>query len=97
MSRFGRPEAEYDVNVFVSFHLEELPGSYWLEQLGTEYPSGGQVMSLLQLRKVWGLGYGDEDDDFTVVDFTLPGDVTDNVIAVRFDDSGALDSVEMES
>ncbi len=46
------------------------------------------------LRSHW----GDEDDDgIDTFDFTLPEDVTDSVISVRFDEKGQVEEITMES
>lgn len=39
---------------------------------------------------------GDEDDECEVLDFTLPGGVTNYVICVDFDATGNVASVSME-
>lgn len=46
------------------------------------------------LRSHW----GDEDDDgIDTFDFTLPEDITDYVISVRFDEEGQVEEITMES
>lgn len=82
------------VALFVSHHLEEIGASYWQQYAGTPSPSPTQVLDLLELRSHWG---AEDDNGIDTFDFTLPGDVTDYVIAVRFDESGNVESVEMES
>ncbi|WP_325892441.1 DUF2004 domain-containing protein [Grimontia sp. NTOU-MAR1] len=85
----GTEIGEDGVDLFVSHHLEELPTSYWVELLGTESPSSEQVIGLLVLRSKW---EGEE-----VYDFTLPGEVTDYVVSVTFNEEGKVESIEMES
>ena len=42
-------------------------------------------------------GDGDDEDGIRVFDFTLPGEVTDYVLSVRFDSQGDVDGISMES
>jgi len=83
---------ESSVGLFVSHHLGELEAAYWKKHTGTPKPTRKQVVDLLVLRSHWG---GDAEVD--CFDFTLPGDVTDYVISVGFDDAGKVGSLEMES
>jgi len=46
------------------------------------------------LRSHWG---DDDDNGLEVFDFTLPDDVTDYVISVRFDANGEVEEISMES
>jgi len=78
--------------MFVAFHLEELEGAYWQQHLGTARPAPSSVLDLLVLRAHWG-GAGDMEH----FDFTLPGNVTDYVIGVHFDEAGGIDEISMES
>jgi Protein of unknown function (DUF2004) len=92
--RMEKNEGEQDVVLFVSHHLEELDAAYWEEQTGTSQPSPQIVLDLLELRSHW----GEEDEDgIDTFDFTLPGDVTDYVISVRFDSNGEVEEISMES
>jgi hypothetical protein len=83
---------EVSVGLFVSHHLGELEAAYWKKHTGTPKPTPRQVVDLLVLRSHWS-----GDDDMDRFDFTLPGDVTDYVISVGFDNAGKVASVEMES
>lgn len=85
----GTEIGEYGIDLFVSHHLEELPSSYWLKHFNITIPSSEQVISLLKLREKW---EGEE-----TYDFTLPGEVTDYVISVSFDDEGNIEDIVMES
>ncbi len=85
----GTEVGEYSVDEFISHHLEELPSSYWKAKTGFEVPETHQVIDLLILRSKW--------DDEEVYDFTLPDDVTDYVISVKYDNSGVLEDIDMES
>ncbi len=89
-------EEDSAVSTFASHHVEELDPAYWKERAGTAKPTPKQVVDLLELRSHWG-GDGDDDDGIDVFDFTLPGDVTNYVISVRFDEGGEVQEVEMES
>jgi hypothetical protein len=86
--------ADGETASYVSHHLEELEPDYWLRYAGTATPELAQVVSLLELRGAWGPESGDELENF---DFTLPGDVTDYVLCVRFDDEGEVLDISMES
>jgi len=88
---FGTEAGEDSINLFVEHHLEELPQSYWQQHLGHSTPEPKGIVSLLQLRSSWG------EDDIEYFDFTLPDEVTDYVVSVHFDESGAIDSISMES
>jgi len=93
-SAFGTAEDEFGATMFVSHHLEEIEASYWQTHLGTDKPEPVRVLDILSLRSHWG---DDDDDGIDVFDFTLPGEVTDYVISVRFDDDGEVDEISMES
>lgn len=88
---FGTEADTFGVSLFVSHHLEELPQDYWLEHTGTATPAAAAVIALLELTSNWGEG---ELENF---DFSLPGEVTDYVVSVHFDESGAIDGISMES
>ncbi len=85
----GTEQGEYSIDEFVSHHIEELPGSYWKQYLGTDNPSSAQVIDMLVHRSKW---EGEE-----IYDFTLPGEVTDYVVSVSFDEDGEIDDIVMES
>lgn len=85
----GTEDGEYGIDLFISLHLAELPSSYWLQHLNIEIPSSEQVISLLTLREKW--------QDQEIYDFALPGNVTDYVISVSFDDEGNIENIAMES
>jgi hypothetical protein len=77
---------------FVSHHLDELDPSYWKKYLSTETPDQRRVLDLLALKSHWG-----GDDELNAFDFTLPGEITDYVLSVAFDESGAIAGMTMES
>ena len=80
--------------LFVEHHLSELDGGYWQEFAGTDQPEPAQVLGLLVLQSVWS---SEEDEHLDTFDFSLPGDVTNYVVSVRFDEDGAIDEIVMES
>jgi hypothetical protein len=88
-----------NVKLFVSHHLQELDASYWKKHAGAPRPSPEKVLDLLELRSHWGEDDdGDIDEDgIETFDFTLPGDATQYVISVRFDEDGEVEDIEMES
>jgi len=87
-------EEDSAVSLFASHHVEQLDAQYWKKNAGTAKPSAKQVVDLLELRSHW----GDEDEDgIDTFDFTLPGDVTNYVVSVRFDEDGEVEGVSMES
>ncbi|MEM8815821.1 MAG: DUF2004 domain-containing protein [Pseudomonadota bacterium] len=88
---YGTPDDEFGATLFVSHHLDELDVSYWVKHTGTEKPDAQQVLKLLELR------LDPEEDEIDVLDFTLPGGITNYVICVEFDESGNVAGVEMES
>lgn len=91
---FGTGDDESGADLFVSHHLEELDGEYWEKQLGTSSPEPIRILDILELRAHWG---DDGDNGLDVFDFTLPNDVTDYVISVRFDETGKVEDISMES
>jgi hypothetical protein len=78
--------------MFVAFHLEELDAAYWREHMKTVRPNPGNVLDVLVLREHWG-----GPDELEHFDFTLPGEVTDYVVSVRFDAAGKVAEISMES
>ncbi len=91
---FGTEDDAAGATLFVSHHLDEIEKSYWQKHLGTTDPKPERVLELLELRSHW----GDEGEDgIDTFDFTLPGDVTNYVICVRFDEDGQVKEISMES
>ncbi|MFT6909933.1 MAG: hypothetical protein ACJAS1_006660 [Oleiphilaceae bacterium] len=88
-SAFGTEDDEYGATMFVSHHIEEIESEYWLKHLGTPTPKPADVLNILQLKSHW--------DDDCVFDFTLPEDVTDYVVSVRFGENGEVEEISMES
>lgn len=86
-------EDDSAAELFASHHVEEIDAAYWKQRTGTAQPTAKQVIDLLELRSHW----GDEGEDgMDTFDFTLPGDVTDYVLSVRFDEDGEVEDVSME-
>nr|CAP49039.1 putative integron gene cassette protein [uncultured bacterium] len=54
-------------------------------------PNLQRYSELLELKSNWG------ESDIENFDFSLPGDVTDYLLSVRFDDAGEIDEISMES
>jgi hypothetical protein len=92
--RKSTKDSESAFELFASHHLEELDSAYWKRHTGTTRPSREQILGLLELRSHWG---GEGEDGIDVFDFTLPGDVTDYVISVRFNEGGEVEDISMES
>ncbi len=88
---WGKQGHEQDVTLFVSHHLSELDSSYWMTHTGSSEPTAHQVLDILELR------IDPEDDEAMLLDFALPGDVSDYVISVELDESGGIIGVAMES
>ncbi|MDH2434611.1 DUF2004 domain-containing protein [Pokkaliibacter sp. MBI-7] len=87
-SSYGTDEGENGTTLFVVHHIEEIGAEYWKKHLGSSKPKPRQILNLLVLRSHW--------DDDNVFDFTLPDDVTDYVISVRFNKAGAIKEITME-
>jgi len=87
-------EEDSAVSMFASHHVEELDAAYWKKHAKAAKPSVKQVVDLLELRSHWG---DDDEDGIDTFDFTLPGDVTNYVVSVRFDEDGEVEDVSMES
>lgn len=82
--------SEADPALFVEHHLQTLPDAVWA-RLGGRPDSAEQLLDLLVPISLWG------EQGRVVLDFTLPGDVTDYVLGVAFDDAWTVDEVVMES
>ncbi len=88
---YGTEAGEFSTTLFVSHHLEELSTDYWQEHAGTDNPDPAAVLGLLELKSNWG------ESDMENFDFSLPGDVTDYMLSVRFDETGEIEEISMES
>lgn len=94
MAAYGTPGNELGVTLFVSHHLEELEASYWIKQLGTSKPEPRQVLELLELCP---RDDEEEEEEEAILDFTLPGGITNYLIGVEFDAAGQVTRIDMES
>ena len=91
-SAFDEADDESGVALFISHHLEEIDSAYWKKQHSTETPDQLRILDSLVLQSHWG-----GDNEIDKFDFTLPGDVTNYVISVAFDESGKVSEISMES
>jgi hypothetical protein len=89
---YGTEDDEYGATLFVSHYLEEIESDYWEKQFGTAKPEPSQILDSLVLRSEF-----EDDDEIDTFDITLPGEVTDYVICVTFDDEGEVVDISMES
>ena len=95
---YGTAGDEFGATLFVSHHLSELDDSYWAEHTGTTTPDAQQVLRILELRPDPDEeDLDEEEEEMDILDFTLPGGVTQYVICVEFDESGGVAGVSMES
>ena len=92
-ARLGTAAGEDDVSLFVSHHIDELNSEEWVACLGSALPSPQDVIDCLVLRDAWD---SREDGTIDTYDFTLPKDLTQYVICVRFD-GDAISEISMES
>ncbi|WP_312271550.1 DUF2004 domain-containing protein [Pseudomonas sp.] len=88
---YGTEAGKYRSTMFVGHHLEELPQSYWEELTGNPSPAPEAVLGLLELKSTW------SEREIENFDFSLPGDVTDYMLSVRFNDAGEIEELSMES
>jgi len=93
LSRFGKPEGEMNVDLFVSHHKEEVDAEEWKSCLGDNNPSDQAILACLVFKDCWD---SKEDGVPDTYDFTLPDDLTQYVLSVRFDGE-EVESVDMES
>lgn len=93
----GTEAGEYGATLFAAHHLDELDQSYWQTHLKIDKPAPVQVIELLCLRSHRSDDDDDDDDGLDTLDFALPGDVSNYVLSVRFDEDGEVDEISMES
>ncbi|MEM7386624.1 MAG: DUF2004 domain-containing protein [Verrucomicrobiota bacterium] len=89
---YGTKEDEFGATLFVSHHLEEIESSYWEERFNTPKPEATEILDSLVLQNDF-----DEEDDIDSLDFTLPGEATNYLICVSFDEDGGVEDIAMES
>ena len=92
---YGTENDEFGATLFVSHHLKEIASSYWEERFNTPKPEAMQILDSLVLQNE----FDDEDDEEEMdsLDFTLPGEVTDYLLCVSFDEDGEVEGISMES
>lgn len=93
-STYGSPEGEFGATMFVAHHLQEIDENYWIETFGTEAPSPSEIIKALVLVSNWS---SEDDGHLDMFDFSLPGNVTDYLLSVRFNSDGVVEDVAMES
>ena len=89
---FDTADAESEIALFISHHLEEIEPTYWKRHFATETPDPYRILDSLVLQSHWG-----GDDEIDTFDFTLPDEATNYLITVSFDDAGHIANVAMES
>ena len=87
-------QAEDSVELFIQHHLEEVEAEYWQKHFGTNKPTTEQVLNFLVLNQQ---GEREELENYDVLDFTLPEDITDYVISISFNHQGQVVDISMES
>ena len=91
---FGTEEDEFGATLFVAHHLEKIEDTYWQEYLDNPQPEPRHVLDILVFQSHWGK---EGDDGIDIFDFTLPGEITNYVISVHFDEAGNVEEIEMEN
>lgn len=89
---YGTEEDEFGATLFVSHHLEEVESSYWEERFNNPKPEAMQILDSLVLQNDF-----EDEDDIDSLDFTLPGEATNYLICVSFDQDGGVEEISMES
>lgn len=89
---YGTEADEYGATLFVAHHLSEVEPGYWAKHFQKTAPEPFEILEALVLKTEF-----DEDEEIDSLDFTLPGDVTNYVICVTFDDDGEIGGISMES
>ena len=91
---YGTPKGEFGPTLFVSHHLEELQEADWVGALKLTKPTPEQVLNALILVDEWSSEDNGVNDTF---DFSLPNDITNFLISVRFSEDGSITDISMES
>jgi len=89
----GTNAGEFGPTLFVSHHKEELGSEYWISAFGEPDPKPEAIIKGLVLVDSWD---SEEDGNIDTLDFSLPGEVTDYLLSVRFSGEEVVD-VSMES
>ena len=97
MAAYGMEEDEHGATLFVKHHLAEIEAAYWEQHFQSASPDPAQVLDLLILKSNDFEDDEEEEEEGDMFDFTLPGDVTNYVICVSFDEDGEVEGIAMES
>ncbi len=97
LESFNKGDDEGTVNLYMNHHLEFLERDEVEEIFGTTDIDITCFLSKLILQRIGFYPDSEDEDSFAVFDITIPGNVTDNVIAVNFDSDGELTWIAMES
>ena len=89
---YGTDEDDGGATLFVSHHLEEIKSFYWVERFQSPSPAPSEILDALVLCNDF-----EDEEEMDSFDFTLPGDVTNYVICVTFDENGGVEDISMES
>ena len=89
----GSDEGELGPTLYVRHHKEELGSEYWTGAFGEPDPKPEAIIEGLVLASSWD---SEDDGNIDTLDFTLPGEVTDYLLSVRFTGDEVSD-VSMES
>lgn len=89
----GTSAGEDSVTLFVDHHLAELEPDYFSQTYGTPTPEAPQILASLILVDSWS---SEDDGNVDVFDFSLPGNVTDYLLSVRFSGDD-IEDISMES
>jgi hypothetical protein len=90
----GTDAGEFGATLFASHHLDELDEAYWQRHLSTPKPEPAQVLDILCSQSHWA---EDDDDGLDTFDFCLPGNVSNYLLSVQFDEDGVVEDISMES
>ena len=93
LEMLGTDDGEFGPTVFVSHHKEELSADYWASAFGNADPLPDEIIRGLVMVDSWS---SEDDDNIDTFDFSLPGEVTNYLLSVRFDGDEIAD-VSMES
>jgi hypothetical protein len=93
-SQFGTSEGEDGVNLFVKHHSEEIGRDYYLRHLGSATPEPVRVLDLLVFQLLW---EPESEDSLDTLDFSLPEEITNYVIAVSFDEKAQVITISIDS
>ena len=86
-------EGEFGPTLFVSHHKEELDTEYWKGAFGEVDPKPEAIIEGLVFVDSWD---SEDDGNIDVYDFSLPGEVSNYLLSVRFAGDEVSD-VSMES